>query len=157
VEERLVGRPNDTLLLSHHVDLLSCLGERERANREFDVLMQMFGVDLGRAQRVPYWVTQSCILLGRHSEAISQIRQTLVAPDPVAPAPTSALERSNPISTSAYTSRDARFYSAAVLRLDPGFDPLRGEPAFQRLVADFEQAEKGGRQNHDSGSSVDSL
>jgi serine/threonine protein kinase len=157
VEERLATRPNDTLLLSHRVGLLACLGEGERANREFDVLMQMFGLDLGRVQRVPFWITQTCILLGRHSEAISQIRQTLISPGTATQAPAPALERSKPIATAAYTSRDARFYSAAILRLDPDFDPLRGELEFQRLLADFEQAEKEARQNSDSASSIDSL
>lgn len=60
------------------------------------------------------------------------------------------------MATAGYSSRHAKFYSAAVLRLDPAFDPLRGEPEFARLIADFEQAEKAGRQNDDSDSSVDS-
>lgn len=142
VDERLTTRPNDPLLLSHRVGLLACLGEKDRANHDFDVLMQMLGVDLSQAQRLPFWVTRTCIQLGRHTEAISQIRRSVIQPQNEARAPILAEERSKPVTTAGYTSLDARFYSAAVLKLNPDFDPLRGYPEFQQLVDTLERSER---------------
>jgi predicted Zn-dependent protease len=116
VEERLAGQPNDQLLLSNRVVLLAHL-DREKAKQEFAVFTQLVGLDPAQEQACPFWMaralTQTCILLGRHEDAIRQIRAV--------------------IKQQAHVMMD---YSAATLRLDPMFDPLRNEPEFQRLLAE---------------------
>ena len=74
-----------------------------RDSREFSTILQMAGIDPAHDARVPYWVTKSCIALGRRTEAIRLI----------------ALGRKQYL--------EKIYYSAAALRLDPEFDPLRSE------------------------------
>jgi hypothetical protein len=119
VEERLVERPNDPMLLCNRVVLLASLAEREKAAREFEILAQMTVANPVEERTLQCWKTRACILLGRHAEAIQQIR-------------TAVNQRKRVLAD----------YSAATLRLEPIFDPLRHEPEFRRLLADAERIER---------------
>jgi len=118
VEDRLVANPNDVVLLLNRVHLLVRLADREKATREFNILAQMQGFDLTGEKPVPFWATKIGIALGRHSEAIQQIRLGLKLP------------------------RHAVDYTAATLRLDPVFDPLRNEREFQQLLSEADEIER---------------
>jgi tetratricopeptide (TPR) repeat protein len=118
VEARLATDPTNGALLYNQVLLLARLGEREEAARQFAVLLQMFGFDLTRDTYMPPWVADTCVLLGRKDDAIRLIAHSLEQ------------------------KRHAVDYTAAILRLDPVLDPLRGEPEFQRLIAEADMIEK---------------
>jgi tetratricopeptide (TPR) repeat protein len=118
VEDRLAAAPTNSNLLYNRTVLLASLGEREEAQRQFSLLLQMAGVDPAGASPVPAWATSVCVSLGRKAEAIQQIAIGLKH------------------------QRHAVDYTAATLRLDPEWDPLRGEPAFAQLIAEAQAQEK---------------
>lgn len=118
VEDRLATSSNSTGLRFTRLQLLANLGDGEGASREFSTILQMAGIDPAHDARVPYWVTKSCIALGRRTDAIRLI----------------ALGRKQYL--------EKIYYSAAALRLDPEFDPLRSEPAFVHLIAEAQSQEK---------------
>ena len=115
VEQRLAASPNDARLLSHRFGLLIRLGQREEAERLLGVLVQVLG---SNADATPVAMSRAYTLLGRKAEAISQI--------------------------SAGLKRDKRavLFTAADLRLNPNWDPLRGDPAFAAVIAEAEAIEK---------------
>jgi tetratricopeptide (TPR) repeat protein len=117
VEQRLAIQPNDRPLLANRMVLLAHLADREKATQAFTVFTQVIGGDPTKALENRAWVarplTQAHILLGRQADAIALIRSVL--------------------KQQVHVMMD---YSAATLRLDPMFDPLRGEPEFQRLLAE---------------------
>jgi len=117
VEARLAADPNDNRLRYNRIRLLASLGERDEAEREFSVVLQMNGIDPTGGAPVPFWVTKVCVALGRKAEAIQQF--------------TSDLKK----------ERHAVDFTAATLRLDPEWDPLRGEPAFQKFITEAEAVE----------------
>jgi hypothetical protein len=87
------------------------------------VFTQMIGGDPTKSPETPAWVTrpltQANILLGRNVDAIALIRAVL--------------------KQQVHVMMD---YSAATLRLDPMFDPLRVEPEFQRLLAETQGSDQ---------------
>ena len=115
VDQRLAASPNDARLLSHRFGLLIRLGQREEAERLLGVLVQVLG---SNADATPVAMSRAYTLLGRKAEAISQI--------------------------SAGLKRDKRavLFTAADLRLNPNWDPLRGDPAFAAVIAEAEAIEK---------------
>jgi tetratricopeptide (TPR) repeat protein len=118
VESRLATEPTNANLLYNRISLLAKLGEREEAERQFTVLVQMVGVDPASAAPVPAWETELCVLLGRKADAIRQVSSGL------------KLER------------HAVDYTAAILRLDPDWEPLRGDPSFAQLIAEARTREQ---------------
>ena len=118
VESRLATEPTNANLLYNRISLLAKLGEREDAERQFTVLVQMVGVNPASAAPVPAWETELCVLLGRKADAIRQVSSGL------------KLER------------HAVDYTAAILRLDPDWDALRGDPAFAQLIAEAKAREQ---------------
>jgi tetratricopeptide (TPR) repeat protein len=118
VDSRLETDPADRGLLINRSLLLADLGERAEAERQFSVLLQMRGIDPAGVVWVPRWVTENCIALDRKAEAIQQIANSLKS------------------------ERYAVDYTTAILRLDPTFDSLRGEPAFQKLILEAEAMEQ---------------
>jgi hypothetical protein len=83
------------------------------------VLLQLVDLDLAAEKPVPSWVSVICGMLGRKAEAIAQIRRGLKH------------------------ERHAVDYTAATLRLDPVWDPLRSEPEFAGLIVQAEEIEHG--------------
>jgi len=117
VDARLAAAPTNIMLLQNRILLLASLGEREEATRQLAVALQMLGLDPAGNVPVPHWVTYAFVLFGRQTEAIQQIRRGLKQ------------------------ERRAVDYTAAVLRLDPSFNPLRAEPEFQKVIAEAEAME----------------
>jgi len=118
VEQRLAASPNDRQLINRRIKLLARLGQREEAERQFATLIQMAGIDLTGQQAVPTWVTDCCVLLGRKADAIRQISLGL------------------------NRGRHAVDFTAADLRLNPDWDPLRGEAEFAAVIAEADRVEK---------------
>lgn len=116
VDERLAANPTESGLLIHRAQLLARMGDKEEAARLLDTLSERYNIN--PAGVVPVWVTNLNAWLGRKQDAIGQISR--------------GLER----------DRRAVNYSAASLRLDPLFDPLRDEPAFAALIAEAETIEQ---------------
>jgi tetratricopeptide (TPR) repeat protein len=119
VEARLAERPTNPNLLYNKIRLLASLGDREEAGRQFSVLLQMDGIDPGTGAP-PAWVTDICVALGRKAEAIRQVENGLKQ------------------------ERHAVDHTAATLRLDPMWDSFRGDPDFEKLVAEALALEKAG-------------
>jgi tetratricopeptide (TPR) repeat protein len=117
VEDRLATNPTSGPLLYNRVLLLAALGERAEAEKQFAVVLQMQGLDSSGEKPAPSWVTHVNIWLGRKKEAIQLISLGLKQ------------------------QRRAVDYTAALLRLDPTFDPLRTEPEFAQLVSQAEAIE----------------
>jgi tetratricopeptide (TPR) repeat protein len=118
VDDRLAADPTSPMLLINRTRLLADLGERQEAERQFSVLLQMGGIDPMGAVPVLPWVTEICVALDRKTEAIQQIAIGLKS------------------------QRHSVFYTAATLRLDPTWDPLRSQPAFQNLIAEAQALEQ---------------
>jgi TolB-like protein len=119
VEQRLAERPKHTRLLSARVQLLAHLGRRDEAEQRLPALRQIAGMDSSGAWFGMQSLTDSFIALGRKSEAIREIRSVI-----------------------ANSPRWFGAYGSTQLRLDPAYDPLRGEPAFAALVAEVEARER---------------
>ena len=119
VEQRLAERPKHTRLLSARVQLLAHLGRRDEAEQRLPELRQIAGMDSSGARFGMQSLTDSFIALGRKSEAIREIRSVI-----------------------ANSPRWFGAYGSTQLRLDPAYDPLRGEPAFAALVAEVEARER---------------
>jgi len=118
IDEVLLEAPNRQVALFRRAQLLAKLGEREQAEIQFKTLIERTGIALAGDAPVPTWVTDLLIQLGRPGEAIAQISR--------------ALRR----------ERRAVDYTAATLRLDPKFDPVRDRPEFARVIAEAEAIEQ---------------
>ncbi len=121
VETRLAAAPTDGWLLYNRALLLADLGDREEAARQAVVLYQRFGLDGATETSMPIWATHLFTALDRRAEAIQEIRRGLKQP------------------------RHAVDFTAAILRLDPRYDALRGEPEFAKVIAEAEAFEQGAR------------
>ena len=115
VDQRLAASPNSGRLLNNRFGLLVRLGQREEAERLLGVLSQLLGAD---ADATSFVLSQAYARLGRNAEAISQISAGLKRGKHVVP------------------------FTAADLRLNPEWDPLRGDPAFAAVIAEAEAIEK---------------
>lgn len=118
VEEKLQQAPNNQRALFLRALLLAKLEETTQAESQFKVLLERTGVELTGQDYVPTWVTELLIQLGRPEEAIPQISRAL------------------------HFGRRAVEYTAATLRLDPKFDPVRRLPAFAAVIAEAESIER---------------
>ena len=118
VDARLAASPTNGNQQFNRILLLVSLGEKAEAEKQFAVLVQLNGLDPTGAVPVPGWVTELSIALGRKTEALRQIAVGLKQ------------------------DRRAVTFTAAILRLDPEYDSLRGEPEFARLIAQAEAIER---------------
>ena len=119
VNQRLEQRPKDVGLLHNKVHLLAHLGQRDEAEQPFSLALQLAGARLDQADPIEPALIHCCIALGKKAEAVRQIRL--------------------------FIEKDRRWsvaYSSARLRLDPGYDTLRGDPEFERIIAEVEEREK---------------
>jgi len=119
VEQRLANDERNPAYLSRRVELLARLGHADEARRQLDVLMQIAGGTLESSASFSADVTLSCILLGRKTEALRQMR---------------ALIRSN--------ANWSVVYSSAILRLDPDYAALQGDPDFDAIIAEVAAHER---------------
>lgn len=117
VDARLATDSASLSLQYNRILLLAKLGEKTEAAKQFGILAQLRGIDLAGGKAVPVWATNICIILGRKTEAIQQIALGL------------------------QQVRRAVSYTAAILRLDPLYDPLRGDPEFAKVIAQAEAIE----------------
>ncbi len=118
VDARLAASPSNGNQQFNRILLLVSLGEKAEAEKQFAVLVQLNGLDPTGAVPVPGWVTELSIALGRKAEALRQIAIGLKQ------------------------DRRAVTYTAAILRLDPEYDSLRGDPEFAKLIARAEEIER---------------
>ncbi len=118
VEAKLAGDGTNFVLLLNRVILLADLGEREEAARQYSALLQLRGLDPAGNKPVPFWLMETGIKLGRKAEVLRQLSLGLKDPSHVVD------------------------YTAAQLRLDPLFDPLRGDPEFPKVIAEAEAIEQ---------------
>ncbi|WP_164975986.1 toll/interleukin-1 receptor domain-containing protein [Oleiharenicola lentus] len=116
VDERLEANPTEAGLLIHRAQLLARLGEKQEALRLLGTLSERYSID--PVGDVPVWVTNLNSWLGRKQDALAQISRALKS------------------------DRRAVNYTAASLRLDPSFDPLREEPGFAALIAEADRIEQ---------------
>jgi hypothetical protein len=98
------------LIEAHMAVGMAIRGERERALQLAERALSQFGMEWdavdGASQR--QYLAMTYMLVGRKAEAITTLRGLLAVPGTM---------------------------TAAQLRLDPTYRSLRGEPAFQQLVA----------------------
>lgn len=131
VEEALREAPNNQTHLFQRALLLAKLGERAEAEAQLRILLERIGATQATDAALPSWVATLLIAVGHHEEAIAQISRGL------------------------RRERRAVDYTAATLRLDPLFDPLRGRPEFAALIAEAEAIERAaqeqGRPSGDAG------
>lgn len=115
VEQRLATSPSNASLIYNRTSLLIRLGQREEAERQFAVLLQMnVNVDISSSG-----VFAKChALLGHKVEALKAIAAGLAG-------------RSHAV-----------IFPSGALRLDPVYDSLRGEPEFAKLIAEAEALER---------------
>jgi tetratricopeptide (TPR) repeat protein len=77
VGDRLADHPTDPDLLYDKVVLLTKIGEKDQASREFPILLQLDGIDLARSDAVSPGIAEILVALGRRREAIQQIAGSL--------------------------------------------------------------------------------
>ena len=108
-EKKLAEASNDPGLLRQKAEILACLGERESAETALGLSLQLEGLPPGQVTRNNLALR---LRLGQREQVLTYLTATLQA-------------RSNGWRQ---LHADARF--------DPGFDPLRGDPRFEKLLRD---------------------
>ena len=111
-EEQLAASPANSELVALHGVTLAYLGRKAEAVREGERAVAL----------TP---------LGRHAESVTEayVQHQLVRIYLLVGEPEKALDRLEPLLQIPY------YLSPGWLRVDPTFDPLRGQPRFERLVA----------------------
>ena len=112
VEKRLAQQPNDEVLMQFKALLLSCLGDQAGAAEVFKAEMELYGNDNEGEER---------------AAGVGQVlRMRVLPPDQAFAWLAKRVAKSLPIAT------------AARLRLDPVYDPVRSDPRFPALLAQAE-------------------
>jgi tetratricopeptide (TPR) repeat protein len=111
-DARLETDPKDGPALAARLLLLASMGENAAAEQMLPTIRYLVPVDAEGVGLLPLSFTRTLALLGRRAEAIQQIEAILHTPESfvICPLPT--------------------------LRINPWWDPLRGEPKFDRLLAE---------------------
>ena len=112
--EPLYGNQPDSSFLATILSLAyACMGEKDSALKlaERAIMLSPRAKDPGNGPLVEENLARIQALFGENSRAISTLAQLLQTPDAASPVP----------------------ITPALLRLDPIWDPLRGDPAFQKL------------------------
>jgi TolB-like protein/Tfp pilus assembly protein PilF len=108
VQERVKARPNDSEMLGMEALLLACLGEREEAGRVLELYRSLAGIDANSPPEDNETLT--LLRLGRKEEILAKISAALRARN---------------------TGYETLHGSA---RFNPDYDPLRGDPRFEKLL-----------------------
>jgi len=106
--EQLRKHPDEGTLAAPLSQAYAAMGEKNLALETVQRAVTLLPVakDAASGPRYEYYLAQVQTILGENSRAISTLSQLLRTPAPITP---------------------------ALLRLDPTWDPLRGDPAFQKL------------------------
>ena len=116
-EARLATSPNDLTALGSRLTLLALLGDTAEARKLLPTVRQMVRADQSGVL-VPVWFSRVYLALGERTEAMRQIAVLL-------------------------SSRlHAVYLTAADLRFDPIWAPLRGDLEFARLIAEANRVEQ---------------
>jgi len=118
VDARLAVNPKDDPALNNRLILLALLGETVEARRLLTALLQLRGLDRPGVLHARGEIVRACMQLGERAEALRLIEAALKS------------------------KLHAVFVTAADLRYDPIFSPLRSEPEFTRLIAEADSIEK---------------
>ena len=108
VQERLKAKPTESQLLADEAYLLACLGDAEEAGR----VLQLYQSLKVPGPRFDFTEVYTLLRLGRKEEALAKISRVLYEKRV-------GWQR---------VHRDARFW--------PEYDPLRGDPRFEKLLRD---------------------
>ena len=116
-EARLATSPNDLTALGSRLTLLALLGDTAEARKLLPTVRQMVRADQSGVL-VPVWFSRAYLALGERAEAMRQIAVLL-------------------------SSRlHAAYLTAADLRFDPIWAPLRGDLEFARLITEADRVEQ---------------
>jgi hypothetical protein len=113
VEARSSAHPDDPELLLLRAELLVRLGDPPGGAEALQAYEQMVGAHYSEQSPMPWNVVALYIRLGHRAEAIRQLRYLQALP----------FGRSHG-------------FTRALLRFQPVWDPLRGDPAFERLLVE---------------------
>ena len=120
VEQRLKEQPKQANTLGIKVLLLAKLGQRDHAESQYALFLQIAGADLSYSMTgMKQDASRYMIALGQYAEALRSIDN--------------------------FIKNNVRWpvvFPSATLRLDPLYDPLRGDPEFARIIAEVEAREK---------------
>lgn len=119
IDQKLTEENRNLSLLRRRVELLARLGQGEEAKRQLALLSEVAGPESERTAGLTAGISLCNALIGQKAEAIRQI------------------------ATFVRTSANWQVtFSSAALRLDPDYDTLRGEPAFEALIAEIAARER---------------